>query len=188
MLTEKERDARELKRRKELDRKLAQSVALVASRSGALNCMEAKDPEMAGTILHMLAEGYSYKHIHKELGVSWDTVSRMRSRHCMVLEEGKAKMANDPLELAEGLRLLQKEKMRQLAENPEELSKTNMRDLALPYGIAVDKFLAVTGENRVVMEHRGGKPTLEEAMAAIEEARKKLRGISIEVVAEEVKP
>jgi hypothetical protein len=95
-------------------------------------------------------------------------------------------LAQDALEIAEGLRLLQKEKMRQLAEDPEQLARTNIRDLAIPWGIANDKFLAALGENKVVVEHKGAAPSLEDAMKAIEEARAKLKVSSVEVVAKPV--
>jgi hypothetical protein len=104
----------------------------------------------------------------------------------MVLEERRQVLAQDALEVAEGLRLLQKEKMRMLAEDPEQLARTNIRDLAIPWGISIDKYLAVMGENKVVVEHKGAAPSLEDAMKAIEEARAKLKASSVEVVAKPV--
>lgn len=72
-----------------------------------------------------------------------------------------------------------------LAEDPEQLARTNIRDLAIPWGIANDKFLSAMGENKVVVEHKAGAPSLEDAMKAIEEARAKLKAGSLDAV---VKP
>jgi len=90
------------------------------------------------------------------------------------------------LEIAEGLRLLQKEKMRMLAEDPEQLARTNIRDLTLPWGISLDKYMTVLGENKVTVEHKSAAPSLEDAMKAIEEARAKLKASSMEVITKDV--
>jgi hypothetical protein len=74
-----------------------------------------------------------------------------------------------------------------LAEDPEQLAMTNIRDLTLPWGIANDKFLSAMGENKVVVEHKSGAPSLEDAMKAIEEARAKMKLASIETVVNEIK-
>ena len=100
----------------------------------------------------------------------------------MALDDRRAMLADDALDIVEGLRLLQKEKMKMLAEDPDQLARTNIRDLTLPWGIANDKFLSAMGENKVVIEHKTGAPSLEDAMKAIEEARAKLKAASIETV------
>jgi len=92
------------------------------------------------------------------------------------------------LDVAKGLVLLQKEKMRMLAEDSEQLARTNIRDLAVPWGIANDKFLAAMGENKVTVEHRSAAPSLEDAMKAIEEAKAKLKASSVEVITKDVTP
>ena len=150
------------------------------------NYLERRDPAKAVKALEMLAEGCSFGKIREELGMKWETISRLKARHQMVLEDRRRELAQDALEIAEGLRLLQKEKMRQLAEDPEQLARTNIRDLAIPWGISIDKYLAVMGENKVVVEHKGAAPSLEDAMKAIEEARAKLKASSVEVVAKPV--
>jgi hypothetical protein len=43
------------------------------------------------------------------------------------------------------------------------------------------------GENKVVVEHKSGAPSLEDAMKAIEEARAKMKLASIETVVNEIK-
>lgn len=98
----------------------------------------------------------------------------------MALDERRTMLADDALELVEGLRLLQKEKMRMLAEDPDQLAKTSIKDLSIPWGIANDKWFAAMGENKVIVEHRKGV-SLEDAMAAIAAARAKLKEQAIEV-------
>ena len=163
---------------------LAMSVAVAAEKGR--NYLEGRDPAMAARVLDMLADGNSFKEIRKETGLDWETVSRLKARHSMVLEERRKQLAQDALDVAEGLRLLQKEKMRMLAEDPEQLARTNIRDLAIPWGIANDKFLSAMGENKVVVEHKAQAPSLEDAMKAIEEARAKLKAGSVEILAKPV--
>jgi hypothetical protein len=162
---------------------LAKSVA--DNGNGKGNYLERRDPATAVKALDMLANGDSFHTVSKATGLTWDTVSRLKARHKMVLDERRAMLAEDALEIAEGLRLLQKEKMRMLAEDPEQLARTNIRDLTLPWGIANDKFLSAMGENKVVVEHKAQAPSLEDAMKAIEEARAKLKAGSLDAV---VKP
>ena len=71
--------------------------------------------------------------------------------------------------------------MQDLAENPEQLEKTNIRDLTLPWGIAHTKYMEAVGENKVVIEHRTGAPSLEDAMKAIEAAKQKFKDGSIAI-------
>ena len=59
--------------------------------------------------------------------------------------------------------------------------KTPLKDLTLSYGISVDKGLQALGEQKVVVEHRTGKPTLADAMKAIEEARAALQKEAIPI-------
>ena len=173
---------RDMPKRKVSD--LAKSVAENGNRQG--NFIERKDPALAVEALEMLAGGDSFHTVSKATGLKWETISRLKARHKMVLDERRAMLAEDALEIAEGLRLLQKEKMRMLAEDPEQLARTNIRDLTLPWGIAQDKFLSAMGENKVTIEHKTAAPSLEDAMKAIEEARAKLKAGSMEVITKDV--
>ena len=163
---------------------LSKSVA--DNGNGKGNYLERRDPALAVQALDMLANGDSFHTVSKATGLTWETVSRLKARHKMVLDERRAMLAEDALEIAEGLRLLQKEKMRMLAEDPEQLARTNIRDLSIPWGISVDKYLAVLGENKVTVEHKSAAPSLEDAMKAIEEARAKLKASSMEVITKDV--
>ena len=163
---------------------VSKSVASYANREG--NYLERKQPDKAIQALEMLAEGSSYGMVKAQLGLNWETISRLKARHHMALEQRRGQLAEDALDLVEGFRLLQKEKMKQLAEDPEQLARTNIKDLAIPWGIANDKFLSAMGENKVTIEHKSAAPSLEDAMKAIEEARAKLKASSVEVVAKPV--
>ncbi len=165
---------------------LVKSIAEHTNKEG--NYLERRDPQLAAAVLEMLCEGESFREIQKKTGVNWDTVARMKARHNMVVEERRKLLAQDALDIAEGLRLLQKEKMRMLAEDPEQLARTNIRDLTLPWGIANDKYLSAMGENKVTIEHRAAAPSLEDAMKAIEEARAKFKASSLEVLTKDVTP
>ena len=159
----------------------AMAASVAAAGAGHGNRIEARDPERAVKALEMLAEGKSYREIKRTLHMDWDTMITLRSRHQATLEQRRQQLAQDALEIAEGLRLLQRQKMQDLADNQELLDKTNIRDLALPWGIAHTKYLEAVGENKVVVEHRSGAPSLEDAMKAIEEAKKKLKADSITI-------
>ncbi len=160
---------------------LATSVAAVAREMNA-NAVEVRKPGVAVLALEMLGEGKTYEEIRKATGLTFANISSLRARHEVPLEERRKQLATDGFEMAEGLRLLAKQKMENLADNPEELAKTNLRDIVLPYAIAQDKAFAALGENRVIIEHRAKGPTLEDAMKEIEAARAKLRAASVEVV------
>jgi len=164
---------------------MAQSVATYGGVAG--NYLERKDPQLAASILDRLADGESFNSISKETGLKWETLSRLKARHKMALDQRRAMLADDALDIAEGLRLLQKEKMRMLAEDPDQLARTNIKDLAIPWGIANDKFLSAMGENKVVVEHKSSAPSLEDAVKAIEEARAKLKAASVETIVSPIK-
>jgi hypothetical protein len=152
------------------------------------NSLEARDTTKATMALEMLSGGETWENISNATGYNFDQISRIRARHEMAIEVRKKQLAADGFEMAEGLRLLIKQKMEQLSSNPSALARTNLRDLVLPYGIAVDKGMQAMGENKVVIEHRSNKPSLEDAMKAIEDARRQLQKEAIPVEAVTVHP
>jgi hypothetical protein len=159
----------------------AMAASVAAAGTGHGNRIEARDPERAVKALEMLADGKSYREIKRTLHMDWDTMITLRSRHHATLEQRRMQLAQDALEIGEGLRLLQRQKMQDLADNPEQLEKTNIRDLTLPWGIAHTKYMEAVGENKVVIEHRTGAPSLEDAMKAIEAAKQKFKDGSIAI-------
>jgi hypothetical protein len=148
--------------------------------------VEARDPKKAARCLELMAEGKPWKAIMREEGIDWYTLVGLRARHKDLLDKRREIVAQDAMELIEGARMLQQEKMKMLAEDESALKRTNIRDLAMSYGIYAEKFFMATEGNKVVVEHRTGAPSLEDAMKAIEEAKKKAKAASIEVVVEEI--
>jgi len=143
--------------------------------------LEAREPAKAMLCLELLADGSTWQQVADETGWSFTQIGAVKARHEVAIEVRKKQLAADGFEMAEGIRLLMKQKMAMLADNPDALSKVNVKDLALSYGIAVDKGMLALGENKMVIEHKAGKPSLEDAMKAIEDARAALQKETINV-------
>lgn len=142
---------------------------------------EARNPKEAALALEMLGAGSSFREIQAATGLTLSQIAAVRKRHKVTIEEHRERFASDGVELAESLRLVAKAKLQQLADDPEQLAKTNIRDLILPYAIAQDKVFSALGENTVVVEHRSKGVSLEDAQKAIAEARAKIKAESIEI-------
>ena len=143
--------------------------------------LEAREPTKAMLCLELLADGSTWQQVADETGWSFTQIGAVKARHEVAIEMRKKQLAADGFEMAEGIRLLMKQKMAMLADNPDALAKVNVKDLALSYGIAVDKGMQALGENKMVIEHKAGKPSLEDAMKAIEDARAALQKEAINV-------
>ena len=143
--------------------------------------LEAREPAKAMLCLELLADGSTWQQVADETGWSFTQIGAVKARHEVAIEVRKKQLAADGFEMAEGIRLLLKQKMAMLADNPDALAKVNVKDLALSYGIAVDKGMLALGENKMVIEHKAGKPSLEDAMKAIEDARAALQKEAIDV-------
>ena len=143
--------------------------------------LEARKPAKAMLCLEQLAEGNTWEEIAEATGFSFNQISKVKARHEMAIDVRRKQLAADGFEMAEGLRLLAKQKLEMLANNPDALAKVNIRDLVLSYGIAVDKGMQALGENKVVVEHKAGKPSLEDAMKAIADARAALQKEAISI-------
>lgn len=143
--------------------------------------LEHREPTKAMLCLEQLAEGNTWEEIAEATGFSFNQISKVKARHETAIDVRRKQLAADGFEMAEGLRLLAKQKLEMLANNPDALAKVNIRDLVLSYGIAVDKGMQALGENKVVVEHKAGKPSLEDAMKAIAEARAALQKEAVEI-------
>ena len=143
--------------------------------------LEHREPTKAMLCLEQLAEGNTWEEIAEATGFSFNQISKVKARHETAIEVRRKQLAADGFEMAEGLRLLAKQKLEMLANNPDALAKVNIRDLVLSYGIAVDKGMQALGENKVVVEHKAGKPSLEDAMKAIADARAALQKEAVEI-------
>lgn len=129
----------------------------------------------------MMCQGKGHKEITEETGIPFDSLIGLRARHEVAVEVRRKQLAGDGFEMAEGLRLLAKQKMEQLSNDPVALAKVNLRDLAISYGVAVDKGMLALDGNRTIVEHVSRKPSLADAQAAINEARAALQKEAIPV-------
>ena len=170
---------------KALRKKIATSIVKAADNR---RLIEAKDPEKAARCLEKMAEGRSWKSIMKEEGMDWYTLVGLKSRHSGLVDQRREIVAQDAMELIEGARLLQQEKMKMLSEDESMLRRTNLRDLAMAYGIYADKYFMASEGNKVTIEHKSAAPSLEDAMKAIEDAKAKLKASSVDIVAKPAEP
>ena len=157
---------------------IATAIAAVESPLATEN----RQPREAALALEMLGAGKSFRDVAAQTGLTLSQIGAIRKRHKVTIEEHRERFASDGVQLAENLRLVALAKLQQLADDPEQLARTNIRDLMLPYAIAQDKVFSALGENTVVVEHRSKGASLEDAQKAIDEARAKIRAKSIEVV------
>lgn len=155
---------------------IVESVANCTSKG-----LEHRNPKLAVLALEMLCSGSGYREVELATGLKFDQLLGLRSRHEAAIEIRRKQLAVDGFEMAEGLRLLAREKMKQLAENPQQMQKVNLRDLVVGWGIAQDKALVATEGNRSIVEHVNRRPSLAEAQAAIDEARKMLQKDAIPI-------
>jgi hypothetical protein len=171
---------------------VAESIMTALGTGDGRAVVEEKSPAKAALALDLMAEGKSLKHVQKKTGLSLHDLAALRSRHPEALAERKREIAQGALQLAESSRMLAMEKMQQLADDPEQLRNTNLRDLMVAYGVALDKNRDATGEsNKMTHDVRVIGTTLEDAHkfieAAKEKARKRKETAAVEVVVEEVK-
>lgn len=166
-----------------MGRKSKAIVESVGEAQVALNhrYIEKRKPKEAALALDMLAAGETYSKVMETTGIGFVALSALRARHERALEVRRKELALDGFEMAERMRALVAKKAEMLMEDDEALMKTPLKDLTLSYGISVDKGLQALGEQKVVVEHRTGKPTLADAMKAIEEARAALQKEAIPV-------
>lgn len=143
-------------------------------------------PRAAVIACEMLAEGKGYDEIKEATGLGFTAITGLRSRHEEVIEVRRRQLAADGFEMAEGARLLVKKRMEMLAEDEDQLKKTNVKDLALTYAVLQDKGMQALGEAKTIVEHRAGRPSIEDALAAIKEARRVVQEGSVEVETKEI--
>jgi hypothetical protein len=166
-----------------MGRKSKAIVESVGEAQASLNhrYIEKRKPKEAALALDMLAAGETYSKVMEVTGIGFVALSALRARHERALEVRRKELALDGFEMAERMRALVAKKAEMLMEDDEALMKTPLKDLTLSYGISVDKGLQALGEQKVVVEHRTGKPTLADAMKAIEEARAALQKEAIPI-------
>ena len=162
------------------DEVVAPFIAVGVVEEARAGRVEAKKPRECVLALEMLAEGKGYEEVSEATGLGFSAIRALKGRHALGLEERKLQLATEGFEMAEGMRLLIAKKQAMLADDEDALKKTSLKDLAISYAIATDKGVQAMEGNRVVVEHRGSKPTLAQAMKAIEEARAAIKKVEPE--------
>lgn len=154
-------------------------AASVAARATAdPRTTEAKDPEAALEALTLAAEGYSTGEIRARTRLGKRTVERLRADHREAMAEERLKASRRAAEAAELARRIAVQSLRMMdpagAENEEEragrvelLRKANVRDLAVSFGVLIDKAERLADQPPVAAEREAG-PTLADAAKALE--------------------
>jgi thiazole synthase ThiGH ThiG subunit len=129
----------------------------------------------------MLAGGHTYNDVADATGLSFSALSGLRARHEVALDVRRKQLATDGFEMAEGARFLVRKKMEMMADDDDQLKKANLKDLGIAAVMFQERALQALEGNKVIVEHRGNKPSLEDAMKAIEEARRIVNADVIDV-------
>lgn len=170
----KEKETEGVNKESAVDVKISISKSLVKA-SDNRRRIESRRPEVAARIVEKMSEGVSWKKIMRDESVDFYTLVALKSRHGLLIDKRRECVAQDALELVEGIRLLQLEKLKMLSEDEGALRRTNIRDLAMSYGIYAEKFLLASEGNRMTIEHKHSTPSLEDAVKAINEAKQKIK-------------
>ena len=150
--------------------------------------VEAKLPKESVLALEMLSNGEPYRKVEEATGLRWEALAGLRARHAGAIEKRRQQLANDGFLQVEKLRAISERKMDQLMEDEDSLKKMNIKDLILSQAIMQDKAFAAIGEgSKVVVEHKGGQPSIADAMKVIADARAALQkeAIDVEAIANE---
>jgi hypothetical protein len=158
---------------KEIVKKVSAEIAKRAANCHG-NAIERANPTMLRQIIERLASGDSFGSISKETGYQKDTIRKIFREYpesIQIIREHQTVTAfMDEAEAREILRL----KYEQMLDDPEQIAKANVRDIAICVSMANERYRNASGENKVVIEHRSG-PSLEEFAKKLEEAKQKVR-------------
>lgn len=164
-----------------LAREIADSVAWVA----AVDCpdkgrkLEHQNSEKACQAIALLCRGVPMRTINKECGVGLRVLRRLKVEHSEVIESTKQNRAIQATRLQLKAADALEKKLEDVLRDDEVRGKTSVKDLAMGFGICTDKSRLLHGENTVVTHEH--KVTLEDARAAIEEAKKEVSKEVIDV-------
>ena len=144
--------------------KIAKAVALKGSEPTPT--IEKKNPQMAVEILEGLARGATGRQLAAKYQIDLGTIQRMARRHRETITDVKELIAGHAyMDLQRGRAILN-QKWDMMEDDPEQIAKTNVRDLVQSVSMLGEGYMAAIGENKVVIEHRTG-PSVSDAQAAI---------------------
>lgn len=156
--------------KKELRKKVVQSVQNVAKNSTNGCEIEKRDPQTAVQVIEMRAEGHTLREIEKRTGLAERTVRKLLRNHRTVVEDMKPIMAAEAFnDLAEARGLFRRKVG---LVDDEELKKTRLDLVAKTLEITHNNYQGAIGEGAGIKINVQTGPTLEQAMQAIEEAKR----------------
>ena len=156
--------------KKALRKKVVASVQAVAKESTNGCEIEKRDPQLAVQVIELRAEGHTLREIEKRTGLSDTTVKRLVRNHRSVIEDLKPMMAAEAFnDLAEARGLFRRKVG---LVDDAELKKTRIDLVAKTLEIAHNNYQGAIGEGGGIKINVQTGPTLEQAMQAIEEAKR----------------
>jgi len=156
--------------KREAGKKIARAVAQEASKGTV--AVENKNPQMAVEILEALARGDTVRKISARYELDHATVQRMAKRHRETILDVKELIAGHAyMDLQRGRSILNK-KWDMMEDDPEQIAKTNVRDLVQSVSMLGEGYMSAVGENKVIVEHRSG-PTLEDFAKHLEAVKER---------------
>lgn len=167
---------------KEVQREVSREIAQRAKGKHG-NAIEVANPTVVRQIIEGLADGKSQAELEAKFGYDRKTISKIFREYpdaiALVRENIAINAYMDEQQLAEVMRM----KVDQMKQDPEQIAKTNIRDIAISVSMMNERYRNAVGENKVVIEHRSG-PSIEEFAKVIEEARKKAQQKIVDVTPE----
>lgn len=152
----------------------------LAAHPTAKHRAELRCPEECAKAIYLLTEsGLKDREVAQQTGIREIELGRLIYHRPELWEKRRPKLAQKLAIASEMLADAMQKKAQKLLEDPEELAKTPVKDLALALGITTDKAAAYHGMATTVVEHRTGA-SLDDAAAAIAAAKARARGRIIE--------
>jgi len=160
--------------------KIAKAVS--AAGSVAKRTVERCDPAKAVEVIEELGRGATVRQIAAKYELDRATIERMAKRHRSLIVEIREFISGHAfMDLQRGRGILNR-KFDMMEDDPEQIAKTNIRDLAQTVSMLGEGYVASIGENRSTVVVEMG-PSVADAMAAIiaakERAKRKLCSIDV---------
>jgi transposase len=156
--------------RNELRKRIRASVKETAESSTNGREIETRDPKLAVHVIELRAEGHSFKEIAKRTDLNIETVQRVVRTHRKVVDDLKDVMAGEAFNDLSEARALFRRKVGLVDD--DELKKTRLDLVAKTLEITHNNYQGSIGEGGGIKINVQTGPTLEQAMQAIEEAKR----------------
>jgi len=138
------------------------------------NLAEISSPFSCISALMLLEKGESRSSIQKQLRWNWNTLANFEERHTQTIQENRRRFSRRfAMTASAGLDVLYK-KFHQLLEDPEALSKADVKGIAIAVGVMADKGAQMDGMASQVIEHRKSGADMNDVLAMIEAAKERV--------------